>query len=90
MGNPVIINYDFYVVQEPHSVWTGDNGDMCIPKIEGCTQGLKNYTVLKFYNTNYDLFGCKVNEVKPRSRPHTILENGYKVYINKNSNIQPS
>ena len=27
MVNPVIINYDFYVVQEPHSVWTGD---MCM------------------------------------------------------------
>ena len=27
MVYPVIINYDFYVVQEPHSVWTGD---MCM------------------------------------------------------------
>ena len=27
MVNPVITNYDFYVVQEPHSVWTGD---MCM------------------------------------------------------------
>jgi hypothetical protein len=27
MVNPVTINYDFYVVQEPHSVWTGD---MCM------------------------------------------------------------